>query len=403
MESRVGDAAVAALAGLRAAIDAVHEVALSCLDLDEVEALTVGVLGESERLTAAASTAVAECDRRGLARRRGSFGSTTAHLATFTRGPTAAIAPARTSGRWLTDYPLLAAAWAGGDITHAHLTELRRADNPRIHQLLIRDQHLHIDAARTLQFTDWLRHLAYWLLHADPDGSLTPHRQHRYGITLRTRPNGDITLTGTLDPLTGEALLTMLERETTTLRHTEHDNFAPTHQSSTRQLHAIALLRLTKRGFQRPDGGWPAPLINIVMSEPVAEDLISRMTNGDTHNPHQLPLHYTDIDKRCETIRGTPLDPRTTWPALITGRLRRQIINAKNQTINLGRDTRLFTPTQKQALLVTARGQCSTTACDSPFAWLEADHTTPWTKGGQTNLEDGDIKCKPCNLNKSDN
>ena len=70
--------------------------------------------------------------------------------------------------------------------------------------------------------------------------------------------------------------------------------------------------------------------------------------------------------------------------------------------MHVGRDARLFNGAQKQALLVAARGQYSTIGCDSPFAWLEADHINPWTKHGQSNLEDGDIKCKPCNLRKGD-
>ena len=71
---RAGDDA---LALLRTAIDQVQAVVVSCLDLDELESLTTGLLRQAERLAAATSEAVAECDRSGLARRRGSFGSTT--------------------------------------------------------------------------------------------------------------------------------------------------------------------------------------------------------------------------------------------------------------------------------------------------------------------------------------
>ncbi len=397
----ISNAADGVLAQLSAAIDQIHELALSCLHIDDVEAFTTGLLRQGERLAAATAASVAECDRIALARRRGSHGSTTAHLATFTHGPTAAIAPSRTNGLWLIDFPALAQAWQQGMLTEAHIAELRRADNPRVHQLLIRDQQLHIDAAANLEFKHWLNHLAYWVLHADPDGPLPTERANTYGLTLRTDRNGDVHIKGVLDPLAGEALLTMIDHETNKLRQSEQNHdLAPADQTPTRRLNTIALLRLCKRGFQRPDGGWPTPLVNIVMSEKVAEDLISRMLDGDNHDPFELPLDHGDIDGRCETIRSTPLDPRRLWPVLVTGRLRRQVMKAKSRKMDIGHDVRLFNEAQKQALLVQARGQCATTDCDSPFAWLQADHINPYTKHHPTNLENGQIKCKPCNLRK---
>ena len=138
------------------------------------------------------------------------------------------------------------------------------------------------------------------------------------------------------------------------------------------------------------------------MSETVAEDLISRVLDGDTHDPFELPLDHHDIDGRCETIRGTPIDPRRAWPALICGRLRRQVMTAKSRTTDLGHDVRLFNDAQKQALLVEARGQCTTRGCDAPYPWLQADHRHPASKGGATDLDEGQMKCRPDNLRKSD-
>ena len=391
------------LARLSSAIDEIHEIALSCLDIDEVESLTAGLLRQGERLASATSASVTECDRIGLARRRGSCGSTNAHLATFTHGPTAAIAPSRTNGLWLLDFPDLAGAWGAGIITEAHVLELRRADNPRVHQLLIRDQQLHIDAASKLEFSEWLSHLAYWLLHADPDGSLPRDEQTRYGLKFRTNRNGDVDVSGKLDPLAGEALLNMVEREAAKIRRDELEaDVPPSEQSSVSRRNMIGLLRVCTRGFQRADGSWPAPLINVVMSQNVLEDLISRMLDGDDHDPVELPLAYDDVDRRCENIRGTPIEPRRLWPALITGWLRRQVLNAPNRKVNLGHDVRLFNAAQKQALLVEARGRCQVPGCDAPFTWLQADHVHPAGKGGLTNLADGEIKCEPDNLRKSD-
>ena len=392
-----------AIAWLHAAYDVLDDFALSGVDVAELGEFTVEVLRGGERQRALQAKTVAACEQAGVAPRQGSVASTTAYLASQTHGPTAAIAPARTNGLWLLDFPVLADAWADGELTEDHVRELRKVDNPRIHLLLVRDQQLHVDAAHTLHWSEWLNHLAYWLLHADPDGALEHESTTRYGLTFRTDRHGDIDVKGKLDPLTGEALLTMVEHEAEKLFRAEQQaKLPPIDQSTTRERNLLALMRLCKRGFQREDGGWPAPLINIVMSEQVGEDLVSRMLDGDSHDPFELPVDYFDVDKRCETIRGTPLDPRRAWPVLVTGWLRRQVMNAKNRRTNLGHDVRLFNTVQKQALLVEARGHCTTTGCDAPFSWLQADHIHPAGKHGPTNLDNGQIKCQPCNHRKSD-
>ncbi|MBT8241183.1 MAG: HNH endonuclease [Acidimicrobiia bacterium] len=390
-----------ALGLLHAAYDALDAVPLGLLDPVELEAFTVSVLQAGERQRALQAKSVTECDRAGVAPRLGSIASTTAFLAARTGGPTKAIAPSRTLGLWLLDFGVFADAWADGVITEDHIRELMSVDNPRTHRLLIRDQELHVDNAVTLDFTQWCHSVAYWLLAADPDGTLPKERDRVYGIRFRTDRNGDIHITGTLDPLAGEALLTMVDHEAGIIHRNELEaNVPPIDQTPGRKRDLLALLGLCRRGFQREDGGWPTPLVNIVMSEAVAEDLISRMLDGDTHDPFTLPLDYNDIDQRCETSRGTPLDPRRAWPALITGWLRRQVMSAPDRTTKLGYDVRLFTKAQRQALLVEARGACTTKGCDAPYAWLQADHIQPASKYGPTDLDNGTIKCQPCNHRK---
>ncbi len=386
---------------LEAALDAAHALGLLSLDLDQLEHVAARSIRVAERSRALAARVVAEADHAGLAPRRG-VGSLTAHLAAETGGASAAIAPHRTIGLWLDAFPQIAEAWARGDLTDAHVRELKKLDGPRTRVDLVRDQQIHIDSAQTLCFDDWLTTLSYWLLHADPDGALTPEREDSYGLTARVQRNGDVAVSGMLDPLTGEAFLTMVEREAQTLFRAEVDAGHDDGTMSHRRRRSIALMRLVRRGTQRPDGSMPLPLVNIVMSQRVAEDLCARMTGSVDFDPHRLPLRWDDVDRRCETIRGTPIDPRRAWPALLIGRLRRQVLNAKGRTIDLGYDTRLYTPVQKNALLVESRGHCTTIGCSAPFEWLAADHITPASKNGPTSLANGQILCNPDNRRKGD-
>ncbi|NNC81421.1 MAG: HNH endonuclease [Acidimicrobiales bacterium] len=388
---------------LNAALDGASSLGLLSLDLEELEAFAVDVIKIRDRATALAASVVAEAEAAALAPRSG-VKSLNAHLASKLRTPTSHVAPLRTAGLWLNRFPLFMDAALRGELTDAHIRDLRQCDNPRTHQLMVRDQQVLLDSATTLEFTGFQSALAYWLFHADPDGALSKQRQETYGVTVRTKRNGDVEIKATLDPISGEAFLTAVEHEAQKLFRNERDAGHGEGVMTHRKRRMIAMMRLLSKGFERKDGTHPVPLVNIVMSETVLEDLINRMLGepGADFDPFNLPIDYNDVDRRCETIRGTPIHPRRAWPAVLYGRLRRQILDAKSRTIDLGHDVRLFTAAQKNALLVETRGQCAETGCDAPFAWLHADHKIAYTNGGPTNMNNGRIICGPDNHRKGD-
>jgi len=63
---------------------------------------------------------------------------------------------------------------------------------------------------------------------------------------------------------------------------------------------------------------------------------------------------------------------------------------------------RAFTDSQKRTLYERQKGICS--ACSEHFemAQMEADHITPWSQGGKTELDNGQMLCRDCNRRKSD-
>ena len=82
--------------------------------------------------------------------------------------------------------------------------------------------------------------------------------------------------------------------------------------------------------------------------------------------------------------------PKHALGILLAGKLRRIVLDADNKVINHGTDTRFFNKTQRNALLVQQRGQCAL-GTQTPFRWLQADHIKPHSKGGQTNLSNGQM------------
>jgi 5-methylcytosine-specific restriction endonuclease McrA len=62
---------------------------------------------------------------------------------------------------------------------------------------------------------------------------------------------------------------------------------------------------------------------------------------------------------------------------------------------------RSFTPSQKATLYEQQAGVCP--MCEEQFeiAQMHADHITPWSEGGKTEIENGQMLCADCNRRKS--
>lgn len=64
------------------------------------------------------------------------------------------------------------------------------------------------------------------------------------------------------------------------------------------------------------------------------------------------------------------------------------------QPLDVGREQRLFTGSQRTALAVTWGG-CAAEGCDAPVSWCEAHHINEWAaQHGETNVADGILLCK---------
>ncbi|MFT7476081.1 MAG: hypothetical protein ACI81L_003029 [Verrucomicrobiales bacterium] len=381
-------------------VDDLAELSLLGLDHEELDTVltrTCDLVSQAQGLEFAA---IQEAEGSGLSARFGNRVLTT-HLAKTTHQPVRAIGSDRAMAIWLNDLPLLHGALTGGVLSRSHVAELKTIDSHRTHAFMIRDQNLLVEAAHNFEWTEWKQIVAYWLNAADPDGELTDPTDPKYGMRVRSKTNGDVAVSILMDPLTGEAFLTMHDAEVKKLERNEREQLnddpnAPVTSQTQKNLHA--LLRLMVRGWRREDGSYPDFLVNIVMSEKLAEDLLARMfghINPDGSNPlnidpFELPIAWDDIDGRCETIRGTPIHPRHALGVLLAARLRRMVMSADNKVVNHGTDIRFFTKSQINALLVQQRGLCAL-GTQAPFRWLQADHIKPASKLGPTDLNNGQM------------
>ena len=388
------------LARLDSVVSDLAELSLVSLPIEQLNRVLLRECDLVSQAQGLQMAAIQEAENAAMSVRYGNRILTT-HLAKETHQPTKALGSARSIAMWLNDFPLLHEALIAGHVSRSHVMELKSIDSPRVHHLLVRDQNMLIEAAREVVWTDWTKVVAYWLNAADPDGELTDPSNPSYGMRIRTKANGDVYATILMDPVTGEAFLTMHDAEVKKLETNERQTLnenpnAPV--TSQVQKNLDALLRLMVRGWRREDGTYPDFLVNIVMSEKVAEDLIARTyghTDPDGDNPldidpFELPIAWDDIDGRCETIRGTPIHPKHALGVLLAGKLRRLVMSTESKVIDHGHDIRYFTKTQRNALLVQQRGQCNL-GTQTPFRWLHADHIQPHTKGGPTDMHNGQM------------
>ena len=340
------------LARLDSVVSDLAELSLVSLPIEQLNRVLLRECDLVSQAQGLQMAAIQEAENAAMSVRYGNRILTT-HLAKETHQPTKALGSARSIAMWLNDFPLLHEALIAGHVSRSHVMELKSIDSPRVHHLLVRDQNMLIEAAREVVWTDWTKIVAYWLNAADPDGELTDPSNPSYGMRIRTKANGDVYATILMDPVTGEAFLTMHDAEVKKLETNERQTLnenpnAPV--TSQVQKNLDALLRLMVRGWRREDGTYPDFLVNIVMSEKVAEDLIARTyghTDPDVDNPldidpFELPIAWDDIDGRCETIRGTPIHPKHALGVLLAGKLRRLVMSTESKVIDHGHDIRYF-------------------------------------------------------------
>lgn len=312
----------------------------------------------------------------------------------------ATVRPVATRGRWLRDFDGFADAFADGVVTSAHLEFMRRRlDGPRTHMTLRADQAFFVDAARDCSFADFKKVADYWLITVDPDGDEPADQQDRNSLSVRIGRGGRVLIRGELDALSGQAFRTAVDRVAQQLRNADSETGTVRSESQRR---AAALNTLVTRGSERADGTHPAPLINIVMSETVAEHLLSQAAQAPEHPSTPAPVRWDDIDGRCELIDGTPIHPRHALGLFGVATFRRHILDAAGRVIDASSNARAFPAWMRNALHIAARGGCQTPGCDAPHHWIQADHIQPHSRNGPTTLTNGQNLCAADNQAKTD-
>ncbi|MFT6290284.1 MAG: hypothetical protein ACJAR2_000871 [Ilumatobacter sp.] len=178
-------------------------------------------------------------------------------------------------------------------------------------------------------------------------------------------------------------------------RKTEHGDAAQDHPlpRTTQQrkfdaMHSIFMAYVTKSA----NGVLPEPLVNIVIDPLTAGELLH------DHGLTDTAAVFTDgksddlAHRRCETSTGVVVHSDIALQALLTGHVRRVVVDAAGVITDMGRRTRLFTGRMRDAAQLLVR-TCSFNGCSVPAEFCEVDHLTEFSRGGKTEVGNGGPEC----------
>ena len=338
--------------------------------IDELGALTgverEAALAEAERLRRRLETFLAEgVDAAQFMQQHVSDGHRTGAAwarATFNWSGPSARRVVR-NGAALRALPHLREACRKGDVGVDQLNEFGRLwANPRVRCELERDHGLLVELAAGHWFDDFVLAVHRWEALADADGARRSHADAHAARRARLREVGDEVLLnaqcGTAD---GVLLREILDR------------FADAEYLA--------------------DAGAPGvigsdPLVNIVLDQATAEELLSELAGESVERPPASEF----TRRRCETIDGDPLSHEAALAALLVGRMRGYIADRRGVVIHLGRTHRLFRGAAREAALLHGR-RCLWPGCDCRGGRTQVDHSVPWREGGASNPANAGTLC----------
>lgn len=306
-------------------------------------------------------------------------------------------------GTWVRDYPIFAEAYFAGPLTAEHVFVLRKLETSRSAGLLRTAQQLLVEAADGVEtFKAFERACEYWLVTVDPDGEEPLDQLDKNSVRFQPGSGGRGKMIADLDAVSFAAVKKMINHRADRLRTEQGAVDAPVAAANDRY---SALMSLLTDGFARADGTLPVPIVNVVMSQKVAEWAHGQLTGAP--GTDSVPVDANDVDGRCELIDGTPVHPLLVAALCGLWRfkppvMRRYVMTAKSRIVDYSYNARIAPEHLRTASLIEHRGLCSTPGCDAPHHWLQMDHTDPHSKGGPTSLPNTTPKCQPDNQAKGD-
>ncbi|WP_195210551.1 HNH endonuclease [Actinomarinicola tropica] len=314
--------------------------------------------------------------------------------------------------RVLRDLPALAAAYRAGDVPTAHVRAVARvARNPRVVDLLPLVEDVIVEMARSEGHDGFCRWLREWERLVDVDGTEqdaeTTHARRNGSVVENF--DGGFTLTGGFGNLQGAAIAETFER------FARAELLADWAEARARLGDAATDADLARTAAQRGADalaaifaraastvGRAVPLVNIIVDLHTLETALT-----GTDEPAEAPQVPRATGPRvCRTVSGVPLAPSDVVAAALAGQVRRVVIDADSNVIDLGRRRRFFTGSAREAAELTNTLahpdglRCIWNGCHRQRG-LQIDHTVDASRGGPTDQANAAVLCDTHNRLKN--
>ena len=89
-----------------------------------------------------------------------------------------------------------------------------------------------------------------------------------------------------------------------------------------------------------------------------------------------------------------PVSQATTEQLTCDATITTIIVDGETVPLQMGRDRRLFPAHLRKAIIVRDGGACI--KCGAPASWTQVHHIEHWSRGGETNLDNGCLVCTSC-------
>jgi hypothetical protein len=366
---------------IRSALEALRSETLADLPDARIEEDFAELQRAAELIDAERLRRLAEIERRGLYTRDGHLSAASWLATRFKIAWGAAREQVRTA-RALEEMPHVRRALDEADLSMSAvrvLVSAREADPDAFRN----SERQLVEAACIHSMHDLRRVAAYWRQAVERQAAIDSEEKLREQRRLHASVTflGMVRLDGTLDPETGETLLTALQAvlDAESRSGPEGDDRTPA------QRRADALGEVCRQWLDNPDRPRVAgerPHVNLTVEAGAVRE--GEPSPGE---PDVTGRAINELD------HVGPIGSGVARRILCDAAIRRIVMTGRSEPLDVGRQTPVISPAMRRAVIARDR-HCRFPGCDRPHTWCDAHHAVHWADGGPTAVPNLILLCR---------